>query len=134
MSPHLFSTGDRSILRLLNGNTHGLEARDTNTLLRALGAVLGAAALAAVDAEAVERAADDVVADARQVAHAAASDQDDAVLLEVVLFAGDVGGDFLAVAQAYAGDLAEGGVVLLRGHRLDLKADAALLRTSLEVL
>src|SRR5687767_11785733 len=46
------------------GPGHGLVVRATTELLRALGAVLRAAALAAVDAEAVEGAADDVVADA----------------------------------------------------------------------
>ena len=99
-----------------------------------LGAVLAAAALAAVDAQGVERAADDVVAHAGQVAHAAAADQHDAVFLQVVLFAGDVGGDFLAVAQAHAGDLPQGRVGLLGGHGLDLKAHAALLRAGFQVL
>ena len=42
------------------------------------------------DALAVEHAPDDVVADARQVADAAAPDQDDRVLLEVVPFTADV--------------------------------------------
>src|SRR5436305_8836890 len=50
------------------------------------------------------------------------------MFLEVVLFAGDVGGDFLAVGESDAGDLSQGGVGLLRGHCLDLKAHAALLR------
>ena len=38
----------------------------------------------------VERAADDVVAHARQILHAAAADQHDRVLLQVVALAGDV--------------------------------------------
>src|SRR3954464_8100385 len=98
------------------------------TSLPLLRPVLRPRALAPVDAQGVERAADDVVAHARQVADAAASNQYDAVLLEVVLFAGDVGGHFLAVAQADAGDLPKGRVGLLRGHGLDLQADAPLLR------
>src|SRR5579862_7553634 len=53
-------------------------------LLRALGAVLGAALLALADAGAVERAAHGVVAHARQVLHAAAADEHHRVLLEVV--------------------------------------------------
>src|SRR5260221_1076225 len=100
----------------------------TIDLLGALGAVLRATALAAFDAEGVEGAADDVIADARKIADAAAADQHDAVLLQVVLFAGDVGGDFLAVGEPDAGDLAEGRVGLLGGHGLDLEAHAALLR------
>src|SRR5689334_17184683 len=134
MSPCLFSTERRSILRVFDPErTHGRGARATN-LLRALGAVLRAAALAAVDAEAVKRAADDVIADTREVADAAAADEHDAVLLQVVLFAGDVGGHFLAVGEPNAGDLAERRVGLLGGHGLDLEAHAALLRAGLEVL
>src|SRR4051812_7775226 len=96
--------------------------------------VLRPRALAPVNTQGIQRAADDVVAHARQVAHPAASDQYDAVLLKVVFFAGNVGGHFLAVAQADAGDLPKGRVGLLRGHRLDLQADAPLLRAGLEVL
>src|SRR4051812_14387032 len=52
--------------------------------LAALGAVLGPALLAAFNPEAVERATDDVVPNAGKVADAAAADQDDRVLLQVV--------------------------------------------------
>src|SRR5688572_32772023 len=113
-------------------STH--RRRTVYPLLAALRAVLAAAALAAVDAERVERPADDVISDAREVAHAAAADQHDAVFLEVVLLTGDVCRDFLAVAEPHAGDLAEGRVRLLGGHRLDLKAHAALLRGGFQVL
>src|SRR3954447_23927690 len=110
------------------------EFRHSNSpLLALLRAVLAAAALAAIDAEGVERAADDVVAHAGQIAHAAAADQHDAVFLKVVLFAGDVGGDFLAVAEPHAGDLSQRGVRLLGGHRLDLEAHATLLWAGFEV-
>src|SRR4029453_11787831 len=49
--------------------------------LRAFGAVLGPALLAVGDSDRVERSADDVVADARQILHAAAADHDDRMLL-----------------------------------------------------
>src|SRR5262249_54516805 len=62
------------------------------SLTLALGAVLGPRLFAVGDALGVEHAADDVVADAGQVADAAAAHQDDRVLLEVVPLAGDVGG------------------------------------------
>ena len=62
---------------------HGLRA-----LLRA---VLGAALAPLGDAAGVERGADHLVAEARQVLDAAAADEDDRVLLEVVPLAGDVG-------------------------------------------
>jgi hypothetical protein len=49
------------------------------------------------DALGVEDAADDVIADAGQVADPAASDQNNGVFLKVVTFARDVGGHFDAV-------------------------------------
>src|SRR5262245_40848556 len=96
--------------------------------------VLAAAALPSIDAQGIQRASDDVITDARQVAHTSAANQHDAVFLEVVFFARDVSSDFLAIAQPHAGDLAKGRVRLLRGHRLDLQANAALLRAGLKVL
>src|SRR5919112_5530466 len=53
-------------------------------LLGTLGAVLGTALPAVLDALRVEHAAKNVVADAGKVAHTPATDQHDAVLLEVV--------------------------------------------------
>src|SRR5690242_19102914 len=89
------------------------KARIIAVLLFAfLCAVLAAAAFTAFDAEGVERPADDVVPHAGQVAHAAAPHQYDAVLLKVVLFAGDAGGHFLPVAEPHAGDLPKGRVGL----------------------
>src|SRR3954468_23396229 len=93
-----------------------------------LDAVLGAGLLAVADAGGVERPADDLVADAREVLDAAAADQDDRVLLEVVALARDVGGDLDAPGDADAGDLAERGVRLLGRGRVDARADAAPLR------
>ena len=95
------------------------------------GPVLGAGLLAVGHAQAVEHASNDVVADARQVADAAAANQDDRVFLEVVPFTADVGGDFLAVGEPHTGDLPERRVRLLRGHRLDLEADPSLERALL---
>src|SRR6185295_7238051 len=73
--------------------------------LRALHAVLRTLAVAvhfvrrrrADRARGVERPADDVIADARQILHAAAADEDDRVLLEVVTLARDVARHFHAV-------------------------------------
>ncbi len=102
-------------------------------LLAAFSAVLGAALFTAVDTEGVEGSTDDVVTDAGEVANAAAADEDDGVFLEVVLFAGDIGGDFAAIGESDAGDFPEGGVGFFRGHGLDLEADAAFLRAGLDV-
>src|SRR6266513_1176405 len=96
-----------------------------------LGAVLRAALLPPGHAGGVERAADDVVPDARQVLHATAADHHDRVLLEVVPDARDVGRHLHAVRQPYARHLAQGGVRLLRGGRVDADAHAPLLRARL---
>src|SRR3954451_14128877 len=92
-----------------------------------LGAVLAAALLAVLDARRVEGAADDVVLHGREVLAPAASHQDHRVLLEVVADARDVGRDLHLVREPHARDLPKGRVRLLRGHRPDLQADAALL-------
>src|SRR5204863_7320862 len=86
-------------------------------LLGPLDAVLGAARLAVLDAGAVQRSADDVIAHAGQVAHAAAADEHDRVLLQVVTLARDVGRGLAAARKAHAGDLSERGVRLLGRHR-----------------
>src|SRR4051795_12322344 len=93
---------------------------------RPLRAVLRAALTAVGHAGRVERRADDLVADARQVLDAAAADQDDRVLLQVVTLARDVGRDLHAVRQPDARDLPQRGVRLLRRRRVDACADAAL--------
>lgn len=72
-----------------------------------------------------------MVANAGKVANAAAADEHDRVLLQVVAFTRDVRDDFAAVGQADLGDLAKRRVRLLRGGRVDAGADAALLRVLL---
>lgn len=72
-----------------------------------------------------------MVANAGKVANAAAADEHDRVLLQVVAFTRDVRDDFAAVGQADLGDLAKRRVRLLRGGRIDAGADAALLRVLL---
>src|SRR2546425_11790091 len=96
------------------------------------GAVLGPPWLAVRHARRVERSADDLVPDARQVLDAAASDEDDGVLLKIVALARDVGRDLHLVRQADARDLPKRRVRLLRGMRKHARADAALLRRSAE--
>src|SRR6201981_1735587 len=96
-----------------------------------LGAVAAAGLLAVLHALGVERAADDLVADTGEVLHPAAADEHDRVLLEVVADAGNVGRHLDARRQPDPGHLAEGGVRLLRGGRVDAGADAPTLRRSL---
>src|SRR5215471_3638820 len=59
---------------------------------------------------AVLRPALAAIADARQVLHAAAADEHDRVLLQVVAFAADVARDLEAVREPHAGDLSHRGV------------------------
>src|SRR5690349_10644817 len=93
-----------------------------------LHAVLRAGLLAVADAGGVERATDDLVADARKILDSAATDEDDGVLLKVVPLTGDVGGDLDATADAHAGDLAQRRVRLLRRGGVDAGADTPPLR------
>ncbi len=115
---HQLTAGGRTLAR------HGLR------LL--LGAVAATGLLAVLHTGGVEGATDDLVADARQVLHPAAAHEHDGVLLQVVTLAGDVGGDLLAAGQAHAGDLAQGGVRLLRGVGEHAGAHTAPLRRALQ--
>src|SRR3954470_12182571 len=95
--------------------------------LLGLHAVLRAGLLAVRDTGRVERPAHDLVAHARQVLDAAATHEHDTVLLKVVALARDVARDLHAVRQAHTGDLAKGGVRLLRGGRVHARAHATAL-------
>src|SRR5579884_417723 len=102
--------------------------RPPASLLGGLGTVLGPRLLPVFHAAGIEGAPHDVVADAREILHPAAAHQHDGVLLQVVPLARDVRRDLHVVGQAHAGDLAQSRIGLLRRHRLDLGADAPLLR------
>src|SRR3954453_10859331 len=120
------NTGSTSSGRFGAGPLRGISA------LLLLRAVPAASLLAVLHALSVERAADDLVADTGEVLHPASADEHDRVLLEVVTDARDVRRDLDAARQAHAGDLAEGGVRLLRGGGVDAGADATALRRSLQ--
>src|ERR671921_2805925 len=100
--------------------------------LLALGAVARAGLPAVADALGVEGAADDLVADTGKVLHPAAADEHDRVLLEVVAHTRDVRRDLDAAREPHAGDLAKGGVRLLRGGGVDAGADTASLGRTLQ--
>src|SRR5688572_3738460 len=104
----------------------------TRHLLGHLGAVAASGLLAVLHAGCVERAADDLVAHTRQVAHTATTHEHDRVLLQVVALAGDVGGDLDTTRQTNSGDLAQRGVRLLGGVRVDPGAHTTTLRRTLE--
>src|SRR3954462_7570643 len=115
-----------SIGRLGAGPLRGISA------LLLLRAVTAAGLLAVLDALGVERAADDLVADTREVLHPAAADEHDRVLLQVVADAGDGRRHLDPAGEPHAGHLAERGVRLLRRGRVDARAHAAPLGRTLE--
>ena len=98
------------------------------TVLRFFCAIFASAAFSVSDACGIEGAADDMITDARQVSYSSASDKDSAVLLQIMVDARDIGGDFLAVGKSYTGDFPQRGVGLFGRLRPDYEADPAFLR------
>src|SRR5690606_15371671 len=121
-----------SVQRGLRRGTPARYSKLAASGFRALGSVLGAALAAITDAGAVQRAAHRVVAHARQILDAAAADQDDRVLLEVVAFTADVARDLEPVGQAHARHLAHRGVRLLGRGGVHARADTPLLRAAFQ--
>src|SRR5690606_12395262 len=80
---------------------------ENRSLLGTLGTVLGTALTALVDTGGVEAAAHGVITHTGQILHPATTDQDHTVLLKVVTFTADIGGDLVAVGQPHAADLAQ---------------------------
>src|SRR3954467_7385524 len=97
-----------------------------------LRAVTAAGLLAVADTLGVQRAADDLVADAREVLDPAATHEHDRVLLQVVADARDVRRHLDLAAQLHPSDLAQRRVGLLGGGGVHARAHAAPLRTSLQ--
>src|SRR4051812_41748543 len=125
-SMSLLNFGSGRIVR-----TGAAERRDISNyplLLRPLRAVLRTRLLTVVDASGIQCAAYRVIANAREVLHAAAADQNNRVLLEVVAFTADVAGDFVTVGQTDTADLPESRVRLLRGRGVHAGTHAAFLR------
>ena len=131
---------ERPVLRIANehfsagsNSAHGEQKPKTKERgLRLLCSVAASRLFAALDAEGVQSAADNLIADARQVADAAAADQDDRVFLEAVALTRDIHRHFLAVREANSRDLPQGRVRLLGGHGLDLQAHPLFLGTLLQ--
>src|SRR5438477_534824 len=106
--------------------------QSTSGCLRLLGAVLRAALLAILHSGRVERTAHHVIAHAGKILYAAAADQHDRVLLQVVAFAADIANHLEAIGQAYFRHLAQSRVRLFRRGGVDARANASLLRAALE--
>src|SRR6187402_1720388 len=100
-------TGSATSGRRGAGPLRGMSA------LLLLRAVTAAGLLAVADALGVQRTTDDLVPDAGEVLHPAATDEHDRVLLKVVTDTWDVGRHLDAVAQSHTGHLAKRRVGLL---------------------
>lgn len=101
--------------------------------LALLGTILGASLFAIVDAEAVECTANNMVTHTGKVTHTAAANEHNGVFLEVVTFATDVSGDFLAVGQANTSDLSQRGVWFFRCCRLNRQTNTTALRATVHI-
>ena len=100
--------------------------------LRPLGTVEGTGLSPAIYASSIQSSSKDVVTYTRKVLYTTATDQHDAVLLEVVALARDVGIDLFGVGQTDTRYLTHSGVRLLRRRRINTKANATLLRASIQ--
>src|SRR3712207_3776004 len=119
-------TGSETRGRRGAGPLRGMSA------LLLLRAVPAASLLAVAHTLGVQRAADDLVADAGQVLHPAAPHEHHRVLLQVVADARDVRGHLDATGEADASDLAQRRVRLLRRRRVHAGAHATTLRGALQ--
>ena len=132
-SSHLFRTlslnSIRDQLLLLT-----LRGRRFLTRLRTLRAVLGTTLTPLVNAEAVQRTADDVITHTRQIAHTTAFHKHHRVLLQIVPLATDVRRDLLTVGQPDTRNLAQRRVRLLRSTGRNLQTDAPTLRAGAQRL
>jgi hypothetical protein len=68
-----------------------------------------------------------MVANAGKIAHTTATDQDDAMLLKVMAFTGNIGNDFALVGQTNLGNLTKRRVRLFRSRCINAGTNAALL-------
>src|SRR5271169_3962302 len=94
----------------------GLKTSHYTDLLRRraglgpLGAVLRTSLLTVFDTGRIQGSANNVIANAGEILHAAAPHEHDGVLLQVVADARDIGGDLDSIGQTHARHFAERGV------------------------
>ncbi len=98
----------------------------------ALSAVTAAALLSVANAGGIKRTANNMITNARQIFHPAALNQNDAMLLQVVPFTGNVSGNFMSVGQTYTRHFSKRRVRLLRSGGINPNANAPLLGTVLK--
>ncbi len=95
--------------------------------LRTLCTVLGTSLHTLCNTLCIQCTTNDMVTNTREVLHTAASDQNNAVLLKVVTYTGNIGCYFNTVGQSYSGNLSDSGIRLLRGSSLNSRTNASLL-------
>ena len=84
------------------------------SILRSLSAVLGTSLFSVSDTGGIKGTTDDVVSGTGQVLNTTTTDQNNAVLLQIVTFTGNVAGNFDSVGKTYSGDLSKSRVRLFR--------------------
>src|SRR6185503_4157915 len=100
--------------------------------LRSFRAVLRTSLLSISHADRVQRSANHVISHAGQILDAAATDQNDRVLLQIVANARNVGRNFNSIGQTDTSNLAQRRIRFLRRLRVDACTDASFLRRTLE--
>src|SRR4029078_12431238 len=131
VSPNLGSGMTSRLSALCRLDMSSFPLRKTTQLLGSFGSIFGAPLPAVADALGVEHAANDVIAYARKVLDAAAPDQHHRMLLQIMSLARDVAGHFHLIGKTDAGDLAQGGVGLLRRRGVDARTHSPFLRAGL---
>lgn len=101
---------------------------EITSLLFTFGSVLGTGLLTAGYTYCIKRAADDVITNTWKILNTAASDEDDAMFLQVMAFARNISGNFDSVGQAHTGYFTKSGIRLLRCSCVNSCADTAFLR------
>ncbi len=99
---------------------------------RSFRSILGATASALGNPVAIQRTTDDMIAHARQVLHAATTNQNDGVLLQVMPFTRNIRRDLHLIAQPNASDLTHGRIRLLGSHGAHLGTHTTFLWRSLQ--
>jgi hypothetical protein len=129
--PRLSGTRVATGLRLRTP-TPRTKARGLKLSFWPLRAVLRARLLAVCDPRSIQSPTNNVVPDARQILHTAATDQDDRVFLQIVADTGDVGCNFNPIGQTHTCYFAKGRIRLLWRRRIHACAHASFLRTFLQ--
>lgn len=93
--------------------------------------VLGAGLIPVGNALCVQRTADNVVTNARQISYPSAADQNHRMLLQVMPDAGDIDGCLQTVGQSHSCNFSHCGVRLFRAGGRDFRANASFLRRRL---